>query len=43
MIHDPDLADHLRVSAGDVTVEETFVADEFPVPAIKFVLESTSA
>lgn len=29
------------VSDGEVTVDKTFAADEFPVPAIKFVIRST--
>ncbi|WP_049915083.1 hypothetical protein [Haloferax mucosum] len=29
------------VSDGEVTVEKTFAADEFPVPAIKFVINSS--
>jgi predicted nucleic acid-binding Zn-ribbon protein len=36
-MHDP-----ITVSAGDISVEKVFVDDEFPVPAIKFVIRSES-
>jgi predicted nucleic acid-binding Zn-ribbon protein len=42
MSQDSDLTDPITVSAGDVSVEKSFAADEFPVPAIKFVVHSTS-
>ncbi|SFL49010.1 hypothetical protein SAMN04487950_3946 [Halogranum rubrum] len=42
MSQDPTHAGPLTVSAGDVSVEKSFVADEFPVPALKFVIQSTS-
>ncbi|WP_224449733.1 hypothetical protein [Haloprofundus salilacus] len=40
MSQEPDHGESLTVSAGGVTVEKTFAADEFPVPAIKFVVRS---
>lgn len=43
MNHDTDLSDPVTVSADDVSVEKRFTADEFPVPAIKFIIESTSS
>ncbi|KTG30811.1 hypothetical protein [Haloferax profundi] len=39
MSHEPEGV--ISVSDGEVTVEKTFAADEFPVPAIKFVIAST--
>jgi hypothetical protein len=31
------------VTEGEVTVRKTFEAEEFPVPAVKFVVESTAS
>ena len=42
MSSDPDLDTSLSVTEGPVTVTKSFEAEEFPVPAIKFVLESTA-
>jgi methyl-accepting chemotaxis protein len=43
MSQDPDLPEPITVLADDVSVEKSFVADEFPVPAVKFVVRSTSS
>jgi predicted nucleic acid-binding Zn-ribbon protein len=42
MSHESDLGGPVYVSDGDVKVEKSFVADEFPVPAIKFRVSSES-
>lgn len=42
MSHESDLEGSVRVSDGDVNVEKSFSADEFPVPAIKFRISSDS-
>ncbi|WP_318569544.1 hypothetical protein [Salinigranum marinum] len=42
MSSDPDLDAALSVTEGPVTVTKSFEPNEFPVPAIKFVLESTA-
>ncbi|WP_224335919.1 hypothetical protein [Haloprofundus halobius] len=40
MSQESDHGEAVSVSAGGVTVEKTFAADEFPVPAVKFVVRS---
>ncbi|WP_224269021.1 hypothetical protein [Haloprofundus salinisoli] len=40
MSQEPDHEGTVTVSAGGVSLEKTFAADEFPVPAIKFVIRS---
>jgi predicted nucleic acid-binding Zn-ribbon protein len=42
MSSDPDLGRSLTVTDGPVTVTKSFEGEEFPVPAVKFVLESTA-
>jgi predicted nucleic acid-binding Zn-ribbon protein len=46
MVDDPgpeaDLDDVVTVTEGDLTVEKRFSADEFPVPAVEFVLRSAA-
>jgi predicted nucleic acid-binding Zn-ribbon protein len=42
MSTDPDLDSSVTVTEGPVTVTKSFAPDEFPVPAIKFVIESTA-
>ncbi|WP_152041699.1 hypothetical protein [Salinigranum salinum] len=42
MSSDPDLDASVSTTEGPVTVTKSYEADEFPVPAIKFVLESTA-
>lgn len=42
MSHESDLGGPVYVSDGDVSVEKSFVADDFPVPAIKFRITSDS-
>ncbi|WP_380676639.1 hypothetical protein [Salinigranum sp. GCM10025319] len=42
MSSDPDLDTSLSVTEGPVTVTKSFEAEEFPVPAIKFVVASTA-
>ncbi|KTG11099.1 hypothetical protein AUR64_05145 [Haloprofundus marisrubri] len=40
MSQESDHGETVTASAGGVTVEKTFAADEFPVPAVKFVIQS---
>ncbi|MFB6092236.1 MAG: DUF5798 family protein [Haloquadratum sp.] len=42
MSHDPDADRTISVSDGEVAVEKSFAGEEFPVPAIKFRLDSAS-
>jgi predicted nucleic acid-binding Zn-ribbon protein len=42
MSSDPDVEETRSVTEGPVTVTKSFAAEEFPVPAMKFVVESTA-
>ncbi len=43
MSEESDQRSELTVSRGDVTVEKTFTRDEFPVPAVRFVVTSDAS